>query len=171
MSRVIELENEITGLESRRLELLKQLELEKSKQGIEIPFTPGNEYFVIEKSGRVTSHYWTSLPYHSDIFLQGNAFNSEKEAERECKKRILLTKFRQFRDKCNGDWKPDWDNVLQDKFHISYIYKFRRLDVFSECRTTKFSLFGYFKNQADCFSAIGLFGDEIKRLFLEAEYE
>lgn len=108
MSIVTRLENEIKGLENRRLELLEQLELEKAKQKIEIPFKAGNEYFVIQKSGRVTSQYWIALPYHSDIFLQGNAFHSEKEAKRECKRRILLTRFKQFRDKCNGDWKPKW---------------------------------------------------------------
>lgn len=166
MSRVVELENEIKELESRRLELLKQLELEKSKQGIEIPFKPGNEYFVIEKSGRVTSHYWTALPYHSDIFLQGNAFNSEKEAERECKKRILLTKFRQFRDKCNGDWKPF---ECDHQFYLSFDTMTNVIHINCVYINKSFALFGYFKNKPDAERAIELFGDEIKRLWVECE--
>ena len=169
MSRVVELENEIKELESRRLELLKQLELEKSKQGIEIPFKPGNEYFVIEKSGRVTSHYWTALPYHSDIFLQGNAFNSEKEAERECKKRILLTKFRQFRDKCNGDWKPDFEDDDSSKYYIAFHHDDNTMTIYSYFSIEEFNLFGYFKNESDAERAIELFGDEIQRLYVEEE--
>lgn len=169
LSIVTELENEIKGLESRRLELLEQLELEKSKQEIEIPFKVGNEYFVIQKSGRVTSHYWTALPYHSDIFLQGNAFNSEKEAERECKKRILLTKFRQFRDKCNGDWKPDFKDSSKDKYIIYYDYEFQKFFCCNLGGENEFHLFGYFKNQKDCKRAMELFGDEIQRLYVEDE--
>ena len=166
MSIVTRLENEIKGLENRRLELLEQLELEKAKQKIEIPFKAGNEYFVIQKSGRVTSQYWTALPYHSDIFLQGNAFHSEKEAKRECKRRILLTKFRQFRDKCNGDWKPDFDNFGESKYYIIFTHRKKLHAEWTGC-TNPLSQFGCFKNEKDCERAIELFGDEIKRLYVE----
>lgn len=166
MSIVTRLENEIKGLENRRLELLEQLELEKAKQKIEIPFKAGNEYFVIQKSGRVTSQYWTALPYHSDIFLQGNAFHSEKEAKRECKRRILLTRLKQFRDKCNGDWKPESEKA---KYYIFLEYENLRLSVFSSMFFDAFNMFGYFKNCDDAERAIELFGDEIKRLFVEVK--
>lgn len=164
MSIVTRLENEIKGLENRRLELLEQLELEKAKQKIEIPFKAGNEYFVIQKSGRVTSQYWTALPYHSDIFLQGNAFHSEKEAERECKRRILLTRLKQFRDKCNGDWKPESEKA---KYYIFLEYENLRLSVSSSMFFDAFNMFGYFKNCDDAQHAIELFGDDIKRLWVE----
>ena len=166
MSIVTRLENEIKGLETRRLELLEQLELEKSKQKIEIPFKPGNEYFVIQKSGHVTSHYWTALPYHSDIFLQGNAFHSKKEAKRECEKRILLTKFRQFRDKCNGDWKPF---ECDHQFYLSFDTMTNVIHINCVYINKSFALFGYFKNKPDAERAIELFGDEIKRLWVECE--
>lgn len=166
MSIVTRLENEIKGLENRRLELLEQLELEKAKQKIEIPFKAGNEYFVIQKSGRVTSQYWTALPYHSDIFLQGNAFHSEKEAKRECKRRILLTRLKQFRDKCNGDWNPESEKA---KYYIFLEYENLRLCVSSSMFFDAFNMFGYFKNCDDAERAIELFGDEIKRLFVEVK--
>ena len=166
MSIVTRLENEIKGLENRRLELLEQLELEKSKQEIEIPFKVGNEYFVIQKSGRVTTDHWNVFPYHSDIFLQGNAFHSKKEAKRECEKRILLTKFRQFRDKCNGDWKPDFDNFGESKYYIIFTHRKKLHAEWTGC-TNPLSQFGCFKNEKDCERAIELFGDEIKRLYVE----
>lgn len=164
MSRVEELENEIKGLENRRLELLKQLELEKLTQEIELPFKTGDEYFVIEGSGRVIPLRWTPESYHSDTFLHGNAFHSKQEAERECKRRILLTKFRQFRDKCNGDWKPESDEVKYYIFLECINFKF---DVSYHTICNTFNLFGYFKNKEDCKRAIELFGDEIKRLWVE----
>jgi len=167
MSIITRLENEIKGLETRRLELLEQLELEKSKQKIEIPFKPGNEYFVIQKSGRVTSHYWTALPYHSDIFLQGNAFHSKKEAKRECEKRILLTKFRNFRDKCNGDWKPNFKDFTGGKYSIKYDYSVGDFVYCEHGYIDQITQLGYFKNREDCITAIELFGDEIKQLYVE----
>ena len=46
MSIVTRLENEIKGLETRRLELLKELEVEKqkTKTKIEYPFQNGDNY-------------------------------------------------------------------------------------------------------------------------------
>lgn len=164
MSRVEELENEIKGLENRRLELLKQLELEKLTQEIELPFKTGDEYFVIEGSGGVISLRWTPELYHSDTFLHGNAFHSKQEAERECNRRILLTKFRQFRDKCNGGWKPQ---LRELKYYIFLNCIDFNCSVSYDTVCNAFNLFGYFKHKTDCKRAIELFGDEIKRLWVE----
>lgn len=164
MSRVEELENEIKGLENRRLELLKQLELEKLTQEIELPFKTGDEYFVIEGNGRVIPLRWTPESYHSDTFLHGNAFHSKQEAERECNRRILLTKFRQFRDKCNGDWKPQ---LRELKYYIFLNCIDFNCSVSYDTVCNAFNLFGYFKHKTDCKRAIELFGDEIKRLWVE----
>lgn len=164
MSRVEELENEIKGLENRRLELLKQLELAKLTQETEIPFKTGDKYFVIEGSGRVTTLYWTKESYYSDTFLHGNAFHSKQEAERECKRRILLTKFRQFRDKCNGDWKPQ---LRELKYYIFLNCIEFNCSVSYDTICNAFNLFGYFKHKTDCKRAIELFGDEIKKLWVE----
>ena len=166
MSIVETLENEIKGLENRKLELLKQLELAKLTQETEIPFKTGDKYFVIEGSGRVTTLYWTKESYYSDTFLQGNAFHSEKEAKRECKRRILLTRLKQFRDKCNGDWKPESEKA---KYYIFLEYENLRLCVSSSMFFDAFNMFGYFKNCDDAERAIELFGDEIKRLFVEVK--
>ena len=162
MSRVEELENAIKELENRRLELLKQLELEKLRQKIEIPFKTGNVYFSVTGSGRVIGRNWTPDTYHADTFLQGNAFRYEQEAEKERDRRILLTRFRQFRDKCNGDWKLESDEV---KYYI--FLKHKHFSVSSSMMWDFFNLFGYFKNKENAERAIELFGDEIKRIFLE----
>ena len=164
MSRVEELENEIKGLENRRLELLKQLELEKLTQEIELPFKTGDEYFVIEGNGGVIPLRWTPESYHSDTFLHGNAFHSKQEAERECNRRILLTKFRQFRDKCNGGWKPQ---LRELKYYIFLNCIDFNCSVSYDTVCNAFNLFGYFKHKTDCKRAIELFGDEIKRLWVE----
>ena len=169
MSRIEALEKEIEASKAVTEKLQKELDIEKRKNEIAYLIQKTKNYYGLTSDGCIYSSYWDNSHFERNLYAQGNVFLTQEEAEKELNRRILLTRFKQFRDKCNGDWKPDRDNVLQDKFHISYSYKLRRLDVFSECRTTKFSLFGYFKNQADCFRAISLLGDEIKRLFLEEE--
>jgi hypothetical protein len=91
---------------------------------------------------------------------------AKQEAELESKRRKLLTRFKAFRDECNGDWQINW-NKNEAKY---YLYKSNMTDdilcndiYFYET----FSLFGYFKNEEDAERAIELFGDEIKELFVE----
>lgn len=169
MSRIEALERKIEELKATTEKLQKELDLEKRKHHIAYLIQKTEDYYGLTSDGCIYKSHWDNSHFEKNVYAQGNVFLTQEEAENELDRRILLTRFKQFRDKCNGDWKPDWDNVLQDKFHISYSYKLRKLDVFSGCRTTKFCLFGYFQKQADCFRAINLFGDEIKRLFLEDE--
>ena len=167
MSRVEELENAIEELENRRLELMTLLKLEKQKIDLEIPFEIGDKLFIIEGSGRIISTSWKGTTYHSDVFIHGNAFHSKLEAEKECDRRILLTKFRQFRDKCNGYWKPGFNSWEANKYYVAYSYSSNDLCCFTVLFNTHFQPFGYFKNKEDCQRAIELFGDEIKRLYVE----
>ena len=45
MSRIEELENEIKGLENRKIALLKELEIEKQKPNFEYPPLKLNQYY------------------------------------------------------------------------------------------------------------------------------
>ena len=171
MSRVEELENEIKGLEKRKIELLKELEVEKQKTVIDYPFEESEEYWGLDVDGELIFDRWTGCKYDEDCFEVGNMFKTAQEAKKERDKRILLTRFRQFRDKCNGDWKPDWKSDLKGSvnYFIERYYVDGKEEWCSEWyrRVNNFHLFGYFKNKEDCDRAIELFGDEIKRLYLE----
>lgn len=164
MSRVEELENEIKGLENRKLELLKQLELEKQKTAIDYPFAKCDDCWSIDVDGKVVAERWIGTTYNKHRFKIGNMFQTKKAAEKERDRRILLTRFRQFRDKCNGDWKPDLNST---KYYIYLDCDYLMLNIFSSLIRDAFNLFGYFKNKEDAQHAIELFGDEIKRLWVE----
>ena len=164
MSRVEELENEIKGLENRKLELLKQLELEKQKTAIDYPFAKCDDCRSIDVDGKVVAERWIGTTYNKHRFKIGNMFQTKKAAEKERDRRILLTRFRQFRDKCNGDWKPDLNST---KYYIYLDCDYLMLNIFSSLIRDAFNLFGYFKNKEDAQHAIELFGDEIKRLWVE----
>lgn len=95
MSRITELEKQITELDERKVALQKELELEKQKTEIEYPFE-----------------------YDYQFYLSFDTMT----------------------------------NVI----HINCVYI-----------NKSFALFGYFKNKSDAERAIELFGDEIKRLYVE----
>ena len=132
------------------------------------PYKYGGYHWVVYDDGEIGGEKWVDSLEDDGRFLQGNIFQTEQAAELESKRRNLLTRFRAFRDECNGDWKPDWrKNDAKYYFYISstdgeigindiYFYE-------------AFPLFGYFKNSVDAERAIELFGDEIKELFVENE--
>ena len=132
------------------------------------PYEVGDEYWIICDSGEFEKVIWNDYNLDKEVFIAGNAFLTREAAELEAKRRNLLTRFRAFSDERNGDWKPNWrKNDAKYYFYISstdgeigindiYFYE-------------TFPLFGYFKNEKDAERAIELFGDEIKKLFIDCE--
>lgn len=132
------------------------------------PYEYGEYHWVVYDDGEIGGEKWLDSPDDDGRFLQGNIFPNEQAAELEAKRRNLLTRFKAFRDECNGDWQINW-NKNEAKY---YLYKSNMTDdilcndiYFYET----FSLFGYFKNEEDVERAIDLFGDEIKELFVECD--
>lgn len=164
MSRVTELENEIKELENRKIELLKELEVEKQKKEFDYPFNYRETCYLLSSNSVIVEDWWSSSGSDRNCYRQGNFFKTKEEAQRERDKRELLTRFRQFRDKCNGDWKPE---TYDCKFFISYDGSKNVLESGWNDVWDNFNTFGYFYDERDCLHAIDLFGDEIKRLYVE----
>lgn len=127
-------------------------------------------YYIILSDGLIGEQpinilHWTS---NVDCYIQGNLFDSKKDAELEVQRRNLIFRFKHFRDECNEDWKPDWRNYLEKKHYI-YCGENRNFKIYSSSSANEFCLFGYFKNEQDAERAIELFGDEIQKLFVEGE--
>lgn len=134
------------------------------------PYEYGDEVCILDSDGEIFSGYWDCRRGSFDIFNQGNIFPTGQASELEAKRRNLLTRFKAFRDECNGDWKADWNNhdskkwviVVNDEKEIYAMWTFG---------LNAFSYFGCFKNQFDAERAIELFGDEIKELFVDCEVQ
>lgn len=170
MSRITELEKQITELDERKVALQKELELEKQKTEIEYPFEKDESYWWVLENGKIKDAYWDTECYDHPRYEQGHIFKTKQEAECERDKRTLFTRFRQFRDKCNGDWKKEREDCIGfNGYHIEVYNGNGDMKLRSDWNPVceRFCLFGYFKKQADCDRAIELFGDEIKRLYLE----
>ena len=129
------------------------------------PYEYGNKYYFLQSSGDSFLGRWDNIEADNRYFSQGNIFPTEEAAELESKRRNLLTRFRAFRDECNGDWKADWNDCNSKKWIITK----NEEEIYAMWTNglNDFSLFGHFKNQEDCERAIELFGDEIKELFVE----
>lgn len=164
MSRIEELEKQITELDERKVELQHELEVEKQKTVIDYSFEESEEYWGLDIDGELIFDRWTGCKYDEDCFEVGNMFKTAQEAKKERDKRILLTRFRQFRDKCNGNWKPQ---LREMKYYIFLNCTDFNCSVSYDTVCNAFNLFGYFKHKTDCKRAIELFGDEIKRLYVE----
>jgi len=129
------------------------------------PYKYGDNHYCVQSSGDVFRDCWENIEADNKYFSQGNTFPTEEAAELEAKRRNLLTRFKAFRDECNGDWKPDWKNVYENKYFICKVDS--KLGDYASSFENSFAMFGYFKNSEDCERAIKLFGDEIKALFVD----
>lgn len=147
-------------------ELLDDLETLEQEEIVtfEYPFEDKEEYFCLHIDGEIIQNLWSGGPFDEGVYTQGHVFKNREEARKERDKRYLLMRFNQFRDKCNGDWKPESEKA---KYYIFLQYANRMLCVYSSMFFDAFNMFGYFKNKEDCQRAIQLFGDEIIRLWVD----
>lgn len=129
------------------------------------PYENGDTHYCLQPSGDVFQDCWEGIEADNKYFSQGNTFPTEQAAKLEAKRRNLLTRFRAFRDECNGDWKADWSDSFKSKPYLEIIDSKVVLD--SVNYANRIATFGYFKNEEDAERAIELFGDEIKELFVD----
>ena len=167
MSRVEEIKQQIEELEKKTQELQKELEFEQNIAEITYPFEVNEIFWALYSTGEIGMHYWDNTILNQSLYKQGNVFKNQEEAKREFDRRELLTRFRKFRDKCNGDWKPNLKIVGLTKYCIAINNKTDIMFAMDVTFYNEFNPFGYFKKKEDCQRAIELFEDEIKRLFVE----
>lgn len=136
---------------------------------MKIPFEDGDEYFALNHRGSIIETTWNNHCVDEERFELGNVFPTREAAELESKRRNLLTRFRAFRDECNGDWKANWNDVTHRKYYVFYSETKNDVCVTYIVFDKRFHTFGYFKNGDDAYKAIELFGDEIKALFVDCE--
>ena len=152
-------------LKKEREELDKRIE---TLEYAERMFEEGDGIYHVDEFGNVNCGEWGNFAWVDCAFSQGHIFRTKQAALLESKRRNLLTRFRAFKDECNGDWKPDWSNS-DEKWEIDYTEDGVKA-LWTSC-VNSFSTFGYFKSKQDTQRAIELFGDEIKELFVEGEVQ
>lgn len=169
MANLETLKKQTADLEAKLEEMKAEIDRLENGWEMKCPYEYGDEYYYIQSSGDVFLGYYDGIEAENRYFSQGSTFPTKQAAELESKRRNLLTRFRAFRDECNGDWELDWDDNYQDKYIIKKDNKTNHLIIEAYYTVNAFNLFGYFKNYKDAKRAIGLFGNEIKELFMECE--
>ena len=161
----------MTNLETLKQKVKEmQAEIDRLENGWEMkcPYRYDDEYFYINTSGNVFGDRWCDFYGEEEAFASGNTFLTKEAAELEAKRRKLLTRFKAFRDECNGGWKINWKDAEQAKYIIKSDNE-GDLYVVTYWTVNEFNFFGYFKDYSDAQRAIELFGDEIKELFVEGD--
>lgn len=169
MSNLETLKKQTADLEAKLKEMKAEIDRLENGWEMKCPYKDWDEYFYIDTDGDVCFESWDNCDTDKKWWEAGNIFPTEQAAELEAKRRKLLTRFRAFRDECNGDWKFNWDDTLDNKYFLKIRNGDFSIDYYVE--TNMFHTFGYFKNKQDAQRAIDLFGDEIKELFVELEEE
>lgn len=149
--------------------LLPDIEIPDEKPWkMKCPYYYGDEVYILDSEGETYGVCWECRKDSFNTFNQGNIFQTEESAELESKRRKLLTIFRSFRDECNEDWKPEW-NDNKPKYFLFFDTRDKEFKIDCLFNYINLHYFGYFKNAEDAQRAIELFGYEIKKLFVECE--
>ena len=120
MTNLETLKQQAADMEAKLNEM--KAEIERLEKGWEMkcPYEHGDTHYCIRPNGDVFADCWEGIEADNRYFSQGNVFPTEEAAELEAKRRNLLTRFRAFRDECNGDWKPNWNDINQNKYVIKF---------------------------------------------------
>lgn len=168
MTNLETLKQQTADMEAKLNEMKAEIDRLENGWEMKCPYEEGDEYYFVSANGLAKYDSWDNYDFEKRAFAQGNIFKTQQEAELEAKRRNLLTRFRAFRDECNGNWKPDWGK--DDAKYYFYISSTKSEIGINDIRFYEmFPLFGYFKNEEDAERAIKLFGDEIEKLFVECE--
>lgn len=160
----------VAEIGERFAKLLPYIEIPEEEEDtwkMKCPYKDGDEYWFIYDNV-VDSEYWEDTSLDTERFDAGNVFSTEEAALLEAKRRNLLTRFRAFRDECNGNWKINWKDAEQAKYIVKCDNE-GDLYVVTYWTVNEFHLFGYFKDYKDAQRAIELFGDEVIELFMNCE--
>lgn len=166
MTNLETLKQRTADMEAKLNEMKAEIKRIENGWEMKCPYEDGDEYYFVSANGLAKYDSWDNYDFEKRAFAQGNIFKTQQEAELESKRRGLLTRFRAFRDECNGNRKPDF-TICDNKYFIEK--RSGKIAVNYLCNVNAFMFFGYFKNYEDAERAIELFGDEIKELFVDCE--
>lgn len=153
-------------LELEIMELEDELAYKKEQLERLYRINTNGRYFLDEGGGVRELIPPVNILAWEKVIRQGNTFKTVEDAEKESDRRTLLYEFNQFRDECNGDWKPDWKDFNMPKYFVAADSD-GYLKSVSMYGTDSFVQFGYFHNYKDCMDAIEKFGDRIKKLYID----
>lgn len=162
MEKIEDLKRKAKELEYNK----KQLETQIQKITEEIELLKSQRYYLnaFEYIANIPSYF--DEPTVKRMKGNGNYFETIEEAEKEIKKRELKRAIEEYRNECNGSWKPDWKNENEAKYSLR-TERDESVTFFASYYSNHHPEFGYFKRIVDVEKAIELFGDRILKLYVD----
>lgn len=87
---------------------------------------------------------------------------------KQAKKLLAINKLMNIAKYLNGNWKPNWDNIEEDKFYIRYNQASHTLQVGTA--SILYSDIVYFKSEKLAQQAIEILGEETVKLALSTDW-
>ena len=163
--KIQELTERIEKSQTELDELREELEkLQKKPYEISYPEPRTKMYYINDYTGEI--HFRVLNALDSDdkhLYDIGLYFDTKEEAEQFKRERALIKKIKCWTKEQQGDWKPDWSDANEIKYHISFANN--RLSIWPWYTNNLLTKLPCFKSQEIAQACIDEFGDEIVEVF------
>lgn len=146
------------------------LQEEKGLAPIKAPYeveVPGDleDYYYVDETGEINlvGDTFRETDYEG-VYQRGLAFKTRAEAEQFDKERILIKKLKDRAKKYNEGWEPNWNDLDENKYSVTYDYDEYKFRINSSWYETTFSKLPYFISYDIAEQFIEEFRDEIKEV-------
>ena len=139
-------------------------ELQDKPYEISYPKNGEQIYYLSHFTGRVQDWIF-DIDDEDDkhLYDTGLYFDTKEEAEQFEREQTLIKKIKCWAKEQQGDWKPDWSDVYEIKYFISF--ENNRLSIWRWYTNNLLTKLPCFKSQEIVQACIDEFGDEILEVF------
>ena len=147
----------------KRFEALEE-KAEKKPYEVEVPGDL-EDYYYVDETGEINlvGDTFRETDYEG-VYQRGLAFKTRAEAEQFDKERILIKKLKDRAKKYNEGWEPNWNDLDENKYSVTYDYDEYKFRINSSWYETTFSKLPYFISYDIAEQFIEEFRDEIKEV-------
>lgn len=122
-------------------------------------------YYYVTSGGQTSESRELYMEVDDFHYNQRNYFKTQQEAQQHLDKLNLIAKIRNRIEELNGNWKPDWEDIDQNKYYIFYdvVCEFFEFSSINSYRNLEY--WKYIKSKEAAQHLINEFGDKLKVLF------
>ena len=160
--KVERLENSIDWIKTKFVELLEEKGLAPVKTSYEVEVPDDLEdFYYIDETGLINRIYVYDEEEQEKVFKRALAFKTKEQAEKYDKERILLFKLYKWAEEHNGGWIPDWEDLDENKYNVTYDYDENKFRIKSSWYENKLSKLPCFISYDIAQQFVEEFGEEI----------
>lgn len=160
-------------MEANNLTIIPPEGMETYQEGNEIKFRPikkGLTYKDIARELFDSKDVWRIEGYNIAKYNKPSTWDCTINctSKKQIEKLLAINKLMNIAKYLNGNWKPNWDNIEEDKFYIRYNQASHTLQVGTA--SILYSDIVYFKSEKLAQQAIEILGEETVKLALSTDW-